>query len=61
MIGLADAGLCMACAGEHRTLRDLSQMHSGCPIKFGERHHEYPRWKMRTQVLALARKLQADR
>jgi hypothetical protein len=56
MIGLADAGRCMACAGEHITLAELSKMHGGCPIKFAERHPEFALWKQRTQILELARK-----
>jgi hypothetical protein len=55
MIGLADAGRCMACAGPLWNTGQ-SGCHGDCVVKFAERHPEYFKWKQRVQILALARK-----
>lgn len=56
MIGLADAGKCMACAGLLALHTHPDGVHGECVIKFAERHPEFAWWKQRTQILTLARK-----
>jgi len=55
MIGLADDNRCMACAGP--VVHTFGLPHADCVMVFSERHPEYFKWKQRTQILALARKI----